>query len=308
MTATKIVELIIQDDNQELAIDAISLVSAPAIEQDFVYFGKEKSNLTLAKVDEEKRMLISPALIPNKNIIRYDANTDSEYYVWFSKETVRKASELYLKHNNHHKATYEHQDRVSGVLTIESWIKEGDMDKSKLYHFDLPNGTWFVKMKIDNEELWQDIKSKKIKGLSIEGYFTDKFEAMQKKQPTTEQILSALNKLIRENKTELKAEKIELGMMDDIASKVKEARKFMEVAEGKGLSSLKATILKVENDFIKGYRASSDGIDLIEKIEKQLKELGVATPSELKGYDNLLKSWQNIADKWIDQLNAGQYS
>jgi hypothetical protein len=280
----------------------------PAIESDFVYFGKEKSNLTLAKVDEEKRMLISPALIPNKNIVRYDANTDSEYYVWFSKETVRKASELYLKHNNHHKATYEHQDRVSGVLTIESWIKEGDMDKSKLYGFDLPNGTWFVKMKIDNEELWQDIKSKKIKGLSIEGYFTDKFEAMQKKQPTTEQVLKALNEIIRENKTKLKAEKIELGMMDDIASKVKEARKFMEVAEGKGLSSLKATIKKVENDFIKGYRASSDGIDLIVKIEKQLKELGVATPSELKGYDNLLKSWQNIADKWIDQLNAGQYS
>jgi hypothetical protein len=309
MKPTRIVELVIQDDNQELAIDAISLVSAPAIEQDFVYFGKEKSNLTLAKVDEEKRMLISPALIPNKNIIRYDANTDSEYYVWFSKETVRKASELYLKHNNHHKATYEHQERVSGVLTVESWIIEDPkMDKANIYGFQLKKGTWMVKMKIDNEELWQDIKSKKIKGLSIEGYFTDKFEAMQKKQPTTEQILSALNKLIRENKTELKTEKIELGMMDDIASKVKEARKFMEVAEGKGLSSLKATIKKVENDFIKGYRASSDGIDLIEKIEKQLKELGVATPSELKGYDNLLKSWQNIADKWIDQLNAGQYS
>jgi hypothetical protein len=138
MKPTRIVELVIQDDNQELAIDAISLVHSPAIESDFVYFGKEKSNLTLAKVDEEKRMLISPALIPNKNIVRYDANTDSEYYVWFSKETVRKASELYLKHNNHHKATYEHQDRVSGVLTIESWIKEGDMDKSKLYGFDLP--------------------------------------------------------------------------------------------------------------------------------------------------------------------------
>jgi len=200
MKPTRIVELVIQDDNQELAIDAISLVSAPAIEQDFVYFGKQKSNLTLAKVDEEKRMLISPALIPNKNIIRYDANTDSEYYVWFSKETVKKASELYLKHNNHHKATYEHQDRVSGVLTVESWIKEGDMDKSKLYGFDLPNGIWFVKMKIDNEELWTKIKNKEIKGLSIEGYFTDKFEAMQKRKPTDLEILSALNEIIKENK------------------------------------------------------------------------------------------------------------
>jgi hypothetical protein len=201
MKPTRIVELVIQDDNQELAIDAISLVSAPAIEQDFVYFGKEKSNLTLAKVDEEKRMLISPALIPNKNIIRYDANTDSEYYVWFSKETVRKASELYLKHNNHHKATYEHQERVSGVLTVESWIIEDPkMDKANIYGFQLKKGTWMVKMKIDNEELWQDIKSKKIRGLSIEGYFTDKFEAMQKRKPTDLEILSALNEIIKENK------------------------------------------------------------------------------------------------------------
>ena len=201
MKPTRIVELVIQDDNQELAIDAISLVHSPAIESDFVFFGKQKSNLTLAKVDEEKRMLISPALIPNKNIIRYDANTDSEYYVWFSKETVRKASELYLKHNNHHKATYEHQERVSGVLTVESWIIEDPkMDKANIYGFQLKKGTWMVKMKIDNEELWQDIKSKKIKGLSIEGYFADKFEAMQKRKPTDLEILSALNEIIKENK------------------------------------------------------------------------------------------------------------
>ena len=204
MKPTKIVELIIQDDNQELAIDAISLVTSPAIEQDFVYFGKEKNNLTFAKVDEEKRMLVSPALIPNKQIFRYDPNTDSDYYVYFSPDTVRKASELYLKHNNHHKATYQHQDRVSGVLTIESWIKEGDMDKSKMYGYDLPNGTWFVKMKIENEELWQKIKAGELKGLSIEGYFTDKFESMQNQQPTDQQILEALNEIINENQIKSK--------------------------------------------------------------------------------------------------------
>ena len=196
MTETKIVELIIQDENQELAIDAISLVTSPAIEQDFVFFGKEKNNLTFAKVDEEKRMLVSPALIPNKQIFRHNPNTQEDYYVYFSKETVRKASELYLKHNNHHKATYQHQDRVSGVLTVESWIKEGDMDKSKLYGYDLPNGTWFVKMKIENDELWNKIKDGELKGLSIEGYFTDKMESMSDVQPTNEEILKALNEII----------------------------------------------------------------------------------------------------------------
>ena len=197
---TKIVELVIEENNEALTIDAISLVSAPAIEQDFVYFGKEKCNLTLAKVDEDKRMLVSPALIPNKQIFRYDANTDSEYYVYFSPDTVRQAAELYLKHNNHHKATYEHQDRVAGVLTVESWIKEGDMDKSKMYGYDLPNGTWFVKMRIENEDLWQKIKAGELKGLSIEGYFVDKMQKMSEKQPTNEQILSALNEIIQQIK------------------------------------------------------------------------------------------------------------
>ena len=196
---TRIVELVISEENESLAIDAISLVASPAIEQDMVYFGKEKNNLTLAKVDEEKRMLVSPALIPNKQIFRYDPNTDSEYYVYFSPETVRQASELYLKHNNHHKATYEHQDRVSGVLTVESWIKEGDMDKSKLYGYDLPNGTWFVKMKINNSDLWNKIKDGEVSGLSIEGYFTDKMEKMSEKTPTNEEILHALNEIIKEN-------------------------------------------------------------------------------------------------------------
>ena len=204
LKTTKIVELVISDENEELAIDAISLVSAPAIEENFVYFGKEKNNLTFAKVDEEKRMIVSPALIPNKQIFRYDPNTDSEYYVYFSPETVRKASELYLKHNNHHKATYEHKERVSGVVTTESWIKEGNQDKSKLYGFDLPNGTWFVKMRIDNEELWQEIKSGSLRGLSIEGYFANRFQAMEQRKPTDEEILHALNEIINENQTKLK--------------------------------------------------------------------------------------------------------
>ena len=199
---TRIVELVIDEENESLAIDAISLVSAPAIEENMVYMSKSKNNLTLAKVDEDKRELISPALIPEKSIYRYDADTDSEYYVYFSKDTVKKCAYSYLKNNNHHKATYEHQDRVSGVLTVESWIIEDPkVDKSRLYGFELKKGTWMVKMKIENDDLWEKVKSGDIKGLSIEGYFTSKFQKMQEqeKEPTTEEILSALNEIITEN-------------------------------------------------------------------------------------------------------------
>lgn len=199
---TSIVELVIDEANESLAIDCISLVSAPAIEENMVYMSKAKNNLTLAKVDEEQKVLISPALIPSKSIYRYDADTDSDYYVYFSKDTVKKCAYSYLKNNNHHKATYEHQDRVSGVLTVESWIIEDTKtDKSTLYGFSLPTGTWMVKMSITNEELWSKIKSGDIKGLSIEGFFTSKYESMQKQEATDEEILKALNEIINENQT-----------------------------------------------------------------------------------------------------------
>ena len=291
MKATKIVELVIQDDNQELAIDAISLVTSPAIEQDFVFFGKEKNNLTFAKVDEEKRMLISPALIPNKQIFRHDPNTDSDYYVFFSKATVEKAAFLYLKHNNHHKATYQHQDRVSGVLTVESWIKEGDSDKSKLYGYDLPDGTWFVKMKIENDELWQKIKAGELKGLSIEGYFTNKFEEMQKKEFTTEEIRTALKEL-------LSVQKVELGMVDDADKKANEVKKVT------------ADFIKEINTFekakdnlkssIKGRTQQSINLlNTIKDIDKAAKDLGIKIPTAK--YEKVLDEYYKIVDR-VDNL------
>jgi hypothetical protein len=291
MTETKIVELIIQDDNQELAIDAISLVTSPAIEQDFVFFGKEKNNLTFAKVDEEKRMLISPALIPNKQIFRHDPNTDSDYYVFFSKATVEKAAFLYLKHNNHHKATYQHQDRVSGVLTVESWIKEGDSDKSKLYGYDLPNGTWFVKMKIENDELWQEIKSGNLRGLSIEGYFTNKFEQMQKKEFTNEEVKTALKEL-------LSVQKVELGLIDDIKKDLVEAA---DKPMAKAMNLLGQSI-KLVKQAESNTKAVGKNID---KAEKQAKELGVDIP-ELKEYTALYKKNLNFFKQTIAEIQKAK--
>jgi len=281
MKETKIVELVIADDSQELAIDAISLVTSPAIEQDFVFFGKEKNNLTFAKVDEEKRMLVSPALIPNKQIFRHDPNTDSDYYVYFSPDTVRKASELYLKHNNHHKATYQHQDRVSGVLTVESWIKEGDSDKSKLYGYDLPNGTWFVKMKIENDELWEKIKAGELKGLSIEGYFTNKFEQMQKKEFTDEEVRNAIKEL-------LSVQKVELGLVDDLKKSNSEGKNIAQnvLSQGEKIGKLYNSIrdevsnyTKLNDSYEKEIKDAKDTWkkhgNIMDDISIQANELGV---------------------------------
>jgi len=301
MNTTKIVELVIDEDSQELAIDAISLVSAPAIEENWVFFGKEKNNLTLAKVDEEKRMLVSPALIPDKQIFRYDPNTDSEYYVYFSKDTVRKASELYLKNNNHHKATQEHSERVSGVLTVESWIIEDTKtDKSTLYGFSLPKGTWMVKMKIENDELWSKIKSGELKGLSIEGYFTDKMEKMSETTPTDYEILSALNEIIR-NKTELKAEKVELGLVDDLTKKTKKA---IDTFNSINASARKAgqIIDKAESEASKLNKTFKDLEGDWDKVKKQAKELGVDLPSEVAALVTNASAYENSTRNAASQL------
>jgi hypothetical protein len=180
---TKIVELIItEEDENKLNQDgcfAISLVSDPAIEVNWIALKKEqKDKVLFAKVDEDKRLIIAPALIPNKQILRID-DDGSDYYVYFSKNTIKTASELYMQRNHLQNATIEHQEEVEGLCVVESWLKEATIDKSANYGFsDLPIGTWFVKMKIDNDNVWKMIKEGVIKGLSIEGYFTDKLQAL----------------------------------------------------------------------------------------------------------------------------------
>ena len=187
--STRIVELVIDDEQAQLAIDAISLVGSPAIEENWIALNKQKSNnLSLAKIDEEKRIIVGPALIPNKQIFRIDDEGD-DYYVYFSEETVKRASELYLIHNNQKSATFEHSDRVAGVTAVESWIvSDPNMDKSRMYGYkNLSKGTWMVSMKIENSEVWDMIKRKEVKGYSIEGFFVDKmstFSCSEKRKST----------------------------------------------------------------------------------------------------------------------------
>ena len=109
------------------------------------------------------------------------AQKDKDYYVYFTEETVRKAAEAYMKHQNTNNATVQHEEKVTGVHTIESWIvQDSNNDKSNLYGYNLPKGTWFVTMRVLNDDVWERIKSGELKGLSIEGYFVDKMQTLAK--------------------------------------------------------------------------------------------------------------------------------
>lgn len=167
-----IVELFIDENDEVSGIEAISVVENPAIESDFIALKKQE--FKLAEVDSEKRILMGAALIPNKPI--YRTNGQQEYYIYFSKSTVRKASELFFIRGNQNNSTLEHQISLQGLTAVESWIVESEQDKSRMYGLDVPIGTWMVSMKVNNDDVWKQVKDGELKGFSIEGYFADKMQ------------------------------------------------------------------------------------------------------------------------------------
>lgn len=187
MNRMRIVELVIENDID--GIDAVSVVDAPAIESNFIALAKEHQ-VMLAEVDAEKRILMGAALIPNKQIYRKEG--EDEYYIFFSKDTIKKASELFLQNGNQSNSTIQHQDKLDGMTVVESWIIEDEQfDKSKKYNFNLPVGTWMISMKVENDEVWNRVKSGEIKGFSIEGSFADKLE-LKKHEDLVSQIIKIL--------------------------------------------------------------------------------------------------------------------
>lgn len=170
----KIIELIIDEENEISGIEAISVVENPAIEEDFIAL-KEHKDIKLAEVDAEQRILMGPALIPNKKIFR--KGEEDDYYIYFSEDTVRKASELFFIKSKHQNSTFEHSFELSDMSVVESWlIEDPKNDKAAAYGFDLPKGTWMVSMKVLNDDVWKAVKEGEVKGFSIEGYFADGLE------------------------------------------------------------------------------------------------------------------------------------
>ena len=182
------IELFI-DDSEDSGIDAISFVEYPAIEENFVALNEHK--VELKTIDEDKRLVIGLALVPNKLI--YRRNKGFEYNITFSEETVRKASEKYLKSLKLHNTTTEHETEVNGVYLTESWIVEDtDKDKTALYGLKAPVGSWAVAMRVENEDVWKNVKAGNYLGFSIEGFFTDREEFSKQDMDILEEISNLL--------------------------------------------------------------------------------------------------------------------
>jgi len=164
----EIFELMLVDD--EDGVFANSFVHSGAIERDFVFFGKEE--MFFKSVNDEKRLVAGPLLVPNKKILRVDGE-GKRYFVYFTPETIEKIARKFMKDGNGHEVTLEHGNKkVNDIYLTESWIvAQSAKDKSNLYNFTLPIGTWFGVYKVENDEVWDKVKDGTFRGYSIEGLF-----------------------------------------------------------------------------------------------------------------------------------------
>jgi hypothetical protein len=259
----RIVELIIDEKEDLSGVEAISVVEFPAIEENFIALNQQ---LQLAKVDDEKRILMGAALIPNKNI--YRRNGDDEYYIFFSDATVKKASELFLMNSNQNNATLEHQKKINDLSVVESWIVEDtEMDKSKKYGLNAPVGTWMVSMKVNNDTIWNDfVKTGKVKGFSIEGYFADKLEMSLQLEKEQELIQKIKDIILKDQK-----KKVDLESYTDYPEQATENAKIaLRYAEENGWGSCGTAVGKARaNQLANREPISEDTIARMASFERQ---------------------------------------
>lgn len=153
--------------NDEEGIDKMSLVSAPAVESDFLKFSKQEQ--IHLSVDDDQHIVLGVALRCDYPIYRR-TQSGYEYYVMFDADTIRLIYEKFMKNPN--KVNLEHSVDTEGVYLIQSFIKNSEAGINPVGFEDIENGSWLTAYKVENEDVWSKIKSGELNGFSIEGLFT----------------------------------------------------------------------------------------------------------------------------------------
>ena len=176
-------------NGEEDGVNIISLVEFPAVERNFIQLSKEVK----LSLNEEKRELLGVALIPDFPIYRRDEQ--GEYYITFNAESIRKIAIDFYKKLNVNMADVEHShDMENGITYFQSLIIDKGQGICPTAFKDLPDGTWIVGCKIDNDAVWDAVKSGEVKGFSIDGYFHAEPEKQEEK-PEEKSTIDSLDDL-----------------------------------------------------------------------------------------------------------------
>lgn len=241
----KIVELILDEENDDIGVSALSLVESPAIEEDWIALKSQE--VKFAQIDQEKRIIMGAALVPNRPIYR-KSKEGEEYYIFFNRNTVEKASQMFFVNGNQSNSTLEHKYKLEGMTVVESWIIENkDKDKSAHYGMDLPEGTWMVSMKVNDDDIWENyIKTKKVRGFSIEAFMSERATQRPKDKTIDEKLsemeneeaeymMSEVKEMLGYGKKKKKKKKYKMESFSDYPSGVKNnAKRGIELNEKNG--------------------------------------------------------------------------
>lgn len=156
----------------------ISLVEFPAVESDFLRFAKEKQPMPL-KFDDGKHLITGIAMKADTPIYRFSPSM-GEYYVTFSPEVIETLALKFFKQHRNSDVNIEHTETVEGITILESYFVNKDRGIVPNEFSDVPNGSWIVSYKVENDELYNKIKNGEVKGFSVEGIFTLSDEPINK--------------------------------------------------------------------------------------------------------------------------------
>jgi hypothetical protein len=173
---------IVVDDNDDTGIQLISLVDEPAIAMKGMMFNGEQSVMSFKEVGD-KQIIVGPALIPNMKIYREDEKF-GQYYVVFTKETIEKMVEKFNKYGSNRKINIDHSNQMVNAFIMEDWIVENEVyDKSRMYGFEVPVGTYMIMVKIEDTDFWlEEVKGNEKFGFSIEGLLGQQLVSLSKQE------------------------------------------------------------------------------------------------------------------------------
>ena len=198
----------IVNDADETGMTTISLVDAPAVEQDFFYFNEEKQLLTYAVQEEEQRKVFGLVMEADKPIYRRSAE-GYEYYIFYDRKTIEVMAEKYLRLNLHNNVDLQHNFELEeGIFLNEIFIKDSEKGINPVGFETVKDGSLFATFHVQNDEVWSAIKEGTFKGFSLSGLFeTELVETQTFNKQENNKSKMKLNRI----KTILRALLVEMG-------------------------------------------------------------------------------------------------
>ena len=157
-----------------------------------------RNEMSFSVFSLEEKMVVGPAMVPDKMIIRRNEITGEIYYVYFTEETIKKLQQKFMIEKLLDKTNIEHGRKfLNGVSVVESWIVDDPQyDKQQVFGMNYPKGTWMVSMKIEDDAIWQKIKDGKLNGYSVQGYFLEKAKFSTDNTNKLEEIKNILKQIV----------------------------------------------------------------------------------------------------------------